>query len=148
MGTMQEVSREVMFGMLGIFQWLFRVWHWTIWKHRMKKSVQRDISLYFSFKKLKVVSFPVPSPLSWLMHTLDFPLKIWQDEGRTVLPAFVLFYLLWRKQTVFIGFLFWAVLSLLLSRALSGAPYPPHSTALPLCWQLNLPYTLVIISFL
>lgn len=103
----------------------------------------------FYFRKIEGGIIWVSSPVSWWMLTLDFPLKIWQDEGRTALPAFVLFYLLWRKQTVFIGFLFWdAVLSLLLHCAISRALHPLHSAALPVFWQLNLPHFLVIISSL
>lgn len=106
----------------------------------------------FFFQKIEGGIILVSSPLLWLMHTLDLPLKIWQDEGRTALPAFVLFYLLWRKQTVY-----WFPVRrncplpfklCYLSCAISWALYPLNSTALPIFWQLNLPYFLVIISFL
>ena len=101
----------------------------------------------FFFQKTEGVITLVSPPLSWLMHTLDSPLKIWQDEGRTVLPAFVFFYLLWRKQTMFIVFLLWeTVLFLFLSLAVSWALNPFNSTALPVFWQLNLPYFLVILA--
>lgn len=67
--------------------------------------------------------------------------------GRTALPAFVLFYLLWRKQTVFIVFLFWeTILALFLSLAVLCSLNPLNSTALPVFWQLNLPYFLVVLA--
>lgn len=115
----------------------FIVWHA---RDYLEKQNEEQCSLWhisvFSFQKKKKktggVTTLVSSLLSWLMHTLDFPLKIWQDEGRTALPAFVLFYLLWRKQTVFTVFLFWeTILSLFWSLAVSRAGSPLSCTAPP-----------------
>lgn len=131
----------------GSFSEIFRVWNWTLWKHRMK-SVWRDASLCFSLKKAKVVSFQVSSPLFLNDAThLTFPLKTWQDEGRTALPAFVWFCLLWRKQTVYwFPVLRNCPLPFVKPCFISWALYPLNSTALPVFWQLNLPYFLVIIN--
>lgn len=138
-----------MFGIHGLFQWeILRVWHWTIWKHRIKKSVRRDTSLYFSFKKLKVVSFRSLLPYcDWCTHLTCHWKSGRMKEGQhfLLLSCSISF----EENKLFIGFLFGeTVLSLLLSCAISWALYPLNSTALPIFWQLNLPYFLVIISFL
>lgn len=138
-----------MLGIHGLFQWeILRVWHWTIWKRRIKKSVRRDTSLYFSFKKLKVVSF-------WsLLPYCDWYTRLtchWKSGRMKEGQHFLLLShsVSFEENKLFIGFLFGeTVLSLLLSCAISWALYPLNSTALPIFWQLNLPYFLVIISFL
>lgn len=126
------------------------MWHALIHLKEQDDEEYAMLSIsVFVFQKIEDGITLSSSPLGWLMHTLDFLLKIWQDKGKPALPAFVFFYLLGRKQTVFIIFLFWeTVFSFCWSPALLWALYPLNSSALPIFWQLSLPYFLIIISFL
>lgn len=126
----------------------FIVWHARDYlkEQNEEQCALWHISVFFFQKNWRCYHFGLSFLIVTDAHT-GLPLKIRQDEGRTALPAFVLFYLLWRKQTLFIVFLFWGtVLSLLWSLAVSGAGSPLNGAALPSFWQLNLPYFLVILA--
>lgn len=101
-GTLQEVYKAVTCGMHGALSvGNIQSMELDSSKAQNEERVMWCIFVFLFQKKSKGGSISVSSPLFWMMHPLDFPLKTWQDEGRTALPAFVWFCLLWRKQTVY-----------------------------------------------
>lgn len=130
------------------------MWHALIHLKEQDDEEYAMLSIsVFVFQKIEDGITLSSSPLGWLMHTLDFLLKIWQDKGKPALPAFVFFYLLGRKQTVFIIFLCFSVSEKLSSPFAEALLFYDlctllTSSALPIFWQLSLPYFLIIISFL